>query len=372
MARQESIIPINFGMRHDTNDLAEGSIYFDVIENGYIQDGKLHAEPYYLPYASVNELSYVDGYAVSWEVSNKAGYFGVKIGKSFYTLKAEDPEADFVELVKVGDFFLEDGKTLYTDYDEGTMQFATWTWTTLTTAYMTRKGLPLYKITLDNESNSDFGIKLVPPSYTITDIGKVYVSAKYILATKDRLFLGNLVINGTDNPTSILWSDLNNPEDFEITRNKEADIFDLGVNAFEVTGLAYSEGTVIVLSRNSIWRSDYEGHDTRFRTTMLTNNTGCAYHYSAITVNEVVYFIGKDNFYALKGLSLIPIGEAIWDWFKSEANLTPDTSIFAHYELRQDSVSWVFPRKSDDGDVPWAIKYNIKEGTWTTRYMQES
>lgn len=46
-----------------------------------------------------------------------------------------------------------------------------------------------------------------------------------------------------------MWSDINNPEDFEVTRSKEADIFNLGANANEVTGLAWTEGVVVTFTK---------------------------------------------------------------------------------------------------------------------------
>ena len=372
MARNEIVIPINFGIRQDINDIST-SLYFKEVENGYVEDGSMRSEPSYVPYAVFNGTGQVDGYAVTITLKDNIEYFGVKIDDKFYYCERKDPDEQVVPLKEVGQFTLEDG-TAYTNYDDGTMQFAQWVWTEISTAYMTRKGLPLYKIIPGSSPTSGvpFSIELVPPTYKILKGEKevaVYVSAKYILVTKDRLFLGNLLIDGEDNPGSIMWSDINNPEDFEVTRSKEADIFNLGANANEVTGLAWTEGVVVTFTKNSIWRSDYEGHDDRFRTTVLTSNTGCIYHYSVVTVNEISYFIGKDNFYALDGLTLVPIGDPIWNWFNQVAETTKTDNIMGHYELDQDAVSWVFQRK-DSGNF-WCIKYSIRDKIWTTRVIND-
>lgn len=370
MARNEIVIPINFGIRQDINDISS-SLFFKEVENGYVEDGYMRSEPSYVPYAVYAGSGQVDGYAVTITLQDNIEYFGVKINDKFYYCERQDPDEQLIDLKEVGQFVLSDGKP-YQDYDDGTMQYASWVWTAISTAYMTRKGLPLYKIVPGSSTiqGVPFSIELVEPTYKIlkgSEEVAVYISSKYILATKDRLFLGNLVIDGEEYSGSIMWSDINNPEDFEVTRSKEADIFNLGANANEVTGLAWTEGVVITFTKNSIWRSDYESHDNRFRTTVLTSNTGCIYHYSVVTVNEISYFIGKDNFYALDGLTLVPIGDAIWNWFNEIAETTKTDNIIGHYELEQDSVSWVFHKK-ESGET-WCIKYSIRNKIWTTRLI---
>lgn len=73
MARNEIVIPINFGIRQDINDIS-ASLYFKEVENGYVEDGSMRSEPSYVPYAVFNGTGQVDGYAVTITLQDNIEY----------------------------------------------------------------------------------------------------------------------------------------------------------------------------------------------------------------------------------------------------------------------------------------------------------
>lgn len=371
MSDIETALPITTGMTGNTNVATLDSAAFELLENLYPYRGTLKVEPFFLPYLYKEGTGRSDNYIFINNYSTKTSLFAVKIDKALY-VPNHTGEAT-VPLVKLGDLYDDvDSTTLYTDFDDtAILQYSPWAWTTSSSAFFTKPGLPLSRIVEDNTKPYGYKIEVVPATFVGNVSQKpVYISAKYIIATKDRLFLANCWEDGQYLPTRIHWSDLNKPLNFATSNTSEADVFDLGVNSDDITGLAYTNSVVIILTKNSIWRSDYQGFETKFKTSLLTSNTGCLFHYSTITINEVVYFIGKDNFYALNRLTLVPIGTDIWDWWKANVNFTGLQNVIAQYELEQNSITWVFPRKVADDSKLWGLKYNIDEAKWSTRDLQ--
>lgn len=371
MSDIEAALPITTGMTGNTNVATLDSAAFELLENLYPYKGTLKAEPFFLPYLRKEGTGVSDNYIFINNYSTKTSLFAVKIDKALYI--PTNMVGDTFPLTKLGDLYADvDATVLYSDFDDkAILQYAPWAWTTSSSAFFTKPGLPLSRIVEDNAAQFGYKIEVVPATF-IGNVSNqaVYISAKYIIATKDRLFLANCWEDGQYLPTRIHWSDLNKPLNFATSNTSEADVFDLGVNSDDITGLAYSNCVVVIFTKNSIWRSDYQGFETKFRTSLLTSNNGCLFHYSAITINEVVYFIGKDNFYALNGLTLVPLGTDIWDWWKENADFAGLRNVIAQYELAQNSITWVFPRKTTGGSKLWGLKYNIDEAKWSTRDLQ--
>ena len=375
MREQELILVPSSGMVTDFNPLLSEEIRFDLLENVYPEDGSIVAEPYFQPLASVDAAGEVDGYVYSINPVNKNFNFAIKIGTTLYNIENDEGKQTLVkyaDLVKTVESI--DPETQhpiapepFTEIDMSSLlQYAQWTWSSndssVSTAFFTKPGLPLSKFI-------DAGITVIEPTFLVNSI-PVYLSAKYILVTNDRMFLANCYENSKHYPTRIHWSQINNPEKWAIESTSEADYFDLGINSLEITGLGYSNNVVFIFTRNSIWRSDYEGFDTKFRTTKYTSNTGCLYNYSVITVNEIIYFIGKDNIYSIDNLTITPIGTPIWKWFKENADINPEENIVAQYETEQNSITWMFKRKLSNSVEIWGLKYNITDKTWSLRNMQ--
>ena len=376
MKEQEIVLPLSSGMVTDLNPLLSDGIRFDLLENLYQEDSFLVAEPYFQPVATLEENVEVDGYAYSISPVNKSFTIAFKLGTCLYKL-VDDGEKQtlfkYADLIKEDEVWdtetgikISDAKPFVEIDDSSILQYAQWTWSSndiaVSTAFFTKPGLPLTKF-------GGSSIELIKPTFT-QNISPVYLSAKYILVTNDRMFLANCYEGDKHYPTRIHWSQINNPEKWAVESTSEADYFDLGINSLEITGLGYSNNVVFIFTRNSIWRSDYEGFDAKFRTTKFTSNTGCLYNYSAITVNEIIYFIGKDNIYSIDNLTITPIGTPIWKWFKENSAVNATENIVAQYEANQNSITWIFKRKVNDSVETWGLKYNITDKTWSLRNMQ--
>lgn len=372
---EELVLGLDLGIQLHLNKTATNQLTFSKLENLIPIHGALKAEPFFVKWARKDSVDgQIDGFASWFNPKEKTQYFVIKIDKAIYKIGKAIPGQDYeYNLQKLGDLTQteKENSSLYEDITvNSTLQFAQWVYGNAYTAFITKPGLALTYFVVD-QTSGEFKPTVVSPTYTNEKEEKVYLSAKYIIATNDRLFLGHCWEDSNYYPTRIHWSDINKPLDWAVSSTSEADYFDLGVNSLEITGLAYANAILYTFTKNSIWRSDYEGFENKFKTTKITAATGNVFHYAAITVNEMVYFIGKDNFYRLTNVTIEPIGDAIWDWFNEENTSTGDDPIIAQYEVKQNTITWIFPRTKNGLNSLWGLKYNINTGAWSTREMQQ-
>nr|DAP02152.1 MAG TPA: stabilization protein [Caudoviricetes sp.] len=377
----EIVLPFSTGLQLNTNKLISSSLTVAKLENLVPIEGELCAEPWFTPFAktTLTDDVVIDGYFAWYSGLSKEYVFGIKINKSIYIVNSNDVDDEgILSLTKAGDLYSTNYEQtsvqqLYTDFQaNATMQYAQWVFVQVATAFITKPGLPITQLVEGGEAG--YTPIAIPATYKDEENKDKYLSAKYIIATNDRLFIGHCWEGDTYYPTRIHWSDINKPLDWAVSSTSEADYFDLGVNSLEITGLAYANAILYTFTKNSIWRSDYEGFENKFKTTKFTSSTGNVYHYGVITVNEVIYFIGKDNFYMINNVTLQPIGDAIWSWFRENKAATASDPIMAQYELVQKTITWIFPKNdplSSTGVSRWGIKYNTETGQWSTRSMQQ-
>lgn len=370
----EQVIQLNAGMVHNLNVLDESILSFDLLENVTMKNNALVVEPVYLPFAQLqNNTTFgeVDNYIYLFNTEAQEGFFALKIDKSVYWLVS--PEENLFQLKKVTDLYEVEptegnsGK-LYADADDDAiLQSAFWNWQNSNVAIFTKPGLPLYKA---EGQGSKLTISRIPDTFSEDGENLQWLSAKYILITKDRSFIANVMVNSVRWYTRIHWSNLNKPDDFSVGLNKQSDYVYVGNNAEEITGLGYSHDTVYVFCKNIIYTLDYENSENLFRLNALNFTIGNVYHYAVINVNDVLYFCGRDNFYAIENNTITPIGDEIWPWFTTHIKDLITHNLPAQYEIKQKTITWLFTDK--ESSVTYGIKYNVDNKTWSVKEMQSN
>jgi hypothetical protein len=255
--------------------------------------------------------------------------------------------------------FLKDRDT-YTDW-------ASWDETAGGTIYFTRLGTFIHKV--EGSTLSEL------PATWNDGFGDRKLSARYCATLQNRLVIGNIrTDDGKNYSRRVQWSDLYNPDDFEIVRGKEGDFFDLESGNLEVTGIFNHRGYLTIFSRNSIWRASYIGYPKIFQFEPIYSDFGNVYHRSAISIKDSIFFIGDDNFYLLTGFSPQPIGDQIWNLWQEVSISTSEDEIPAYADVINNEVMWKFLRAGDptyddyrSADHEWLIVYNYKERRWSFR-----
>lgn len=218
------------------------------------------------------------------------------------------------------------GKTkskIYSD-SSSTTPFAAVQWKNV--VYFTRPGVPIRRAQ---------GATTIQVSTTNQGGG---ISAKYAVAAHDKLFLANVTENGTMKSTTVRWSDLYNPENFNVTETTEADSFQLSVDDLEITGLALHRNQVLIFTYNSIWTAHYEGLPGVYNFSPLYGGVGCSYHYSVLRVQDMVYFISTSGVYKIDSFQLVEVGAQIWP--SLSADLAMQEEVHASVDEIRKLIYW--------------------------------
>lgn len=194
--------------------------------------------------------------------------------------------------------------------------------------------------------------------------------ARYMINADDHLMLANVRVNNERAPYQLIWSDLYNPEDFHVGADSEAGSFLLTADDLEITGLSYQRGSVKIYSRNKIWIANYVGLDNGvFQFERLYDNIGNIYHHSVISVNDLDFFIGKNNFYILDGLAALPIGNEVWDMFRNTISPTDrETEVRGFASPTETKVWWQFIANGNYGTVngqSYRLVYDYVHSKWS-------
>jgi hypothetical protein len=217
--------------------------------------------------------------------------------------------------------------------------------------YVTKPNSPLVKIQRD----------------TVTVVANGF-HARYGIIANSHLYFGSIGDSFDDYLARLRWSDLDAPENLVIDPNEsEADLFDLEPDSGEITGISYQRGTPVVYTYDCLWAGRPIGFPGGFRHEPLIPGIGNIYHGGVIRNKELDFFIGKDNFYALNGLQVVPIGDLIWEYFVETISKDDSVTVRGFIDSRKFQVFWVYP--DTDGNKR-SVVYNYKEKKWSTRDSQ--
>lgn len=208
--------------------------------------------------------------------------------------------------------------------------------------YATRPGVPLRRV----QGNT-------ATQLAVTAEG-IAVEARYAVAAHDKLFLANVTLNGTVNSTTVMWSDLYNPENFIVTESTESDSFQLSVDDLEITGLALHRNQVLIFTSNSVWTANYEGLPGVYAFSPLYGGVGNSYHHAVTRVQDRVYFISSSGVYKIDSFQLVEIGSEIWPLLRND--LQGVTNVIASVDERKKLIYWNVGTKT--------YVFNYDENRW--------
>lgn len=208
--------------------------------------------------------------------------------------------------------------------------------------YATRPGVPLRRVQGNSATYIPLTSELMP------------VEAKYAVAAHDKLFLANVTTNGTVNSTTVMWSDLYNPENFTVTETTEADSFRLSVDDLEITGLALHRNQVLIFTHNSVWTANYEGLPGVYAFSPLYGGVGNSYHHSVIRVQDRIYFFSASGVYKIDSFQLVEVGSEIWPVLRNDLQGIENAP--ASVDERKKLIYWVVGSKT--------YVYNYEENRW--------
>jgi len=166
---------------------------------------------------------------------------------------------------------------------------------------------------------------------------------------------------GTYDPLLIRWADQNNPRDWTPTATNTAGFLRV-TNGSEIVQAIRTRQEILVLTDSSAYSLQYLGTQDVFGLQQLADNTSIMGPAASIAVNNVVYWMGKDKFYAYSGrVDTLPC--TLRQYVFQDINQNQSTLIIAGINEQYNEIIWFYP-SANSNEVDRYVIYNYLENLW--------
>ena len=269
-----------------------------------------------------------------------------------YTLNTENGLYDLYIFTKAAIYIVQNGEA-YSIYDFEELEVNDYPVRSVSWSgnlYFSRKGTPLKKIS---------GLSVTEVPVTSNEI-TVALASRYLIENRDHLVAANITENSSSFLSKLRWSDLYNPENWEISNDREADEFELGVSDAEISGLLSHRNSLLIFTHNSVWVGTYEGLPRIYTFDILTRGVGNSYHYAACSVRDVAYFMHKTGVYKVDSFQIVDISQEIKNLISEFVQ--GSSEVHAAVDESRSLIYWNV--LGDDGKPVRSLIYNYVESRW--------
>jgi hypothetical protein len=152
-----------------------------------------------------------------------------------------------------------------------------------------------------------------------------------------------------------------NPADWNPTATNTAGDLRLSQGSEIITAVRTSR-QVLVWTDSSLHSLQFIGPPFTFGTALLGDNVRIAGPNAAVGVNDMVFWMGQENFYMFDG-RIQPIPCSVRDFVFSNINKNQSFKIFAGSLASQNEVWWFYPSASSEENDRYVI-FNYAENLW--------
>jgi len=190
------------------------------------------------------------------------------------------------------------------------------------------------------------------------------VARKVLVSEVDRhvICLGANPIGETaQDPLLIRWSSQESPTDWTPTSSNTAGDLRLSSGSEIVTGIRTSRQTLIWTDR-SMHSLQYLGPPYTFGIAQIGDNTQIAGTNAVVAVNDIVFWMGRENFYVYDG-RITPIPCSVREYVFRDINRNQSFKIHAGSLATQSEVWWFYPSENSE-EIDRYVIYNYAEQSW--------
>jgi len=197
----------------------------------------------------------------------------------------------------------------------------------------------------DSVLDNDADLTLVAPLST-TASGPI---PRYLAYQGGVMFAAGM----TANPTRLYYSLANQPWSLYDYLD-----FGTGYDTDRITGLHAFQGVLAVFKERSIWILSGNSSDTFYRRKVVPG-IGCRSHHSIVEVDDLLYFLGEDGFYAFDGTD----ARKISDLFNVPDPIGPDMRTRVHdrdrycvgvHDYSNGAVLWTYTQSGSTNNKVYA------------------
>lgn len=209
-----------------------------------------------------------------------------------------------------------------------------------------------------------------PTSRAVDITGMTYASDAPTVATEvlvsdvDRhvIALGcNQIGSSQQDFLNVRWSDTESAVNWTPSATNTAGGFRLSNGSKIITGLRTRQ-EVLVWTDSAIYSMQYIGAPYIFNLNLVSGYTNISGPKAKIVVNDVVYWMGRDQFYVYNG-RVTPMPCPVRDYIFSRLNTNQIEKVYAASNIAYNEVLWLYPSTNSDENDSYVV-YNYVENVW--------
>lgn len=171
--------------------------------------------------------------------------------------------------------------------------------------------------------------------------------AKHIASFNMTLFAGNIQDGAYDYPARVKWPNIASLTEWDIVKESIAGRQDLvdsgGINAVDkIQGFGISGSKLVIYSDKNIWFANLTDFPHNFSFTLGVRGIGLLAPRAQVSVNEVCYFMGENDFYMLSD-TITSIGFNIRNSCFPNLNKSAIDTSFAFYQPSTKEIWFCVP-----------------------------
>ena len=190
------------------------------------------------------------------------------------------------------------------------------------------------------------------------------IAAKVIVSDVDRHVLAfgcNALGSATQDPLLIRFSDQQNAADWTPTTDNTAGDLIVGSGSRIITAVETRQ-QILVFTDTSLHAMQYLGAPFTFGINMISENVTIASPNAVIAIEDSVFWMGQNEFYAYTGaVQKLPC--TVKDYVFSDFNENQEEKVFAAANTAFSEVWWFYPSSTSD-TVDRYVVYNYVQNVW--------
>ena len=176
---------------------------------------------------------------------------------------------------------------------------------------------------------------------------------------------------GLIDPLLIRWCDINNFNTWVAQVVNQAGSFRLPSGA-RIVGARQAFQQGIIWTDIEVWSMTYINQPYVYSFNKIGQGCGLIGKYAHGVLNNVVYWMGKSQFFMLSGEGVTILSCPIWDVVFQELDLVNVDKITCGTNAMFNEITWYFPIVGGTGENSNYVKYNVVAGVWDFGVLDRS
>lgn len=136
-----------------------------------------------------------------------------------------------------------------------------------------------------------------------------------------------------------------------------------------ITALHRLRDGIVAFKQRSLYMGNFLGPPYWWGFRGVSDQVGCANQQAVIEADDVLYFLGPDDFWRFDGSSLSRVPNNLKEWFFRELDPHHIDGVLASFDRLNDLIFWYYSTNGSGGVLNGWVALNIRTGKWTKGSM---